>query len=61
MLHARIARFDVMTTTTFFEKLFETKQDLNSKAKPCLDCSQESVFTTVALSFVFDNYCPIMI
>ena len=27
---------------------------------PYLDDGWESVFGTVALSFVFDNYCPIM-
>ena len=28
--------------------------------RPCLDWGYESIFGTVALSFVFDNYCPIM-
>ena len=57
MLHTRIARFDAMTTVALLGKLGLCC----TLARPCLDCSQESVFVTVALSFVFDNYYPIMI
>jgi len=33
---------------------------MGSQARPGLDYGYESVFGIVALSFVFDNYCPIM-
>ena len=31
------------------------------QSRPCLDDGWESVFGTVAFSFVFNNYCPIMV
>jgi len=67
MLHAHVARFDVTGNLKNFAKFFRNcKQGLNPKTVLLFKIralfSSENFWEmdTVAFSFVFDKYCPIM-